>query len=367
MNQPIKALIKDILRCSVETNIQDAALLMTRKKRDVLFVQNDNEIIGVINNADLKNRVLSKSLSTKNKVGKIMTSPVICLTEEALLYEAVLLMNNNNISHLAIKNEDGIIDGVVSYKDLIGMQMNFISYLIKEIQMAEDIKHLQKIHQREAILVAALLESGDKTINITRIVSSISDEMARRIIILSIEELGPPPCDFAFMVMGSEGRMEQTMCTDQDNAIVFDNQDSLNLETESKYFQQLGNDLSDKLNQVGYNYCKGEIMASNPKWSQPQYVWKKYFSDWVNTSDPQSILEASIFFDFRFVFGKESLISDLRLHVNESIDKKSVFFYHMAQSIIKYKPSISLFGNLISSNQSGDQSHIDIKKSYYQL
>jgi len=361
MNQPVKSLIKEILRCSVETNIQEAALLMNRKKRDVLFVQNENEIIGVVNNADLKNRVLAKNLNTNNKIVEIMTSPVISIAEDALLYEAVLLMNKNNISHLATKNANGIIGGVLSYKDSLGIQKNFLSYLLKEIQMAENINHLHKIHKRETILVGALLESGDKTINITKIVSSISDEIARRIISLSIEELGPPPCEFAFMVMGSEGRMEQTLCTDQDNAIVFDNQDSENAEIASKYFQKLGEELSFKLNQVGYNYCKGGIMASNPKWTQSLDAWKKYFSDWVNTSDPQSILEASIFFDFRFVFGRESLISDLRLHVNEVIDKKSVFFYHLAQSIIKYKPSISLFGNLVSS-PSDDHGHVDIKK-----
>jgi len=108
-------------------------------------------------------------------------------------------------------------------------------------------------------------------------------------------------------------------------------------------------------------------MASNPKWTQSLSVWKKYFSDWINSSDPQSILDASIFFDFRCVYGKMSYINKLRHYVNEVIDGKSVFFYHMAQSVVKYKPPLSLFGKIISKNHSGDHINLDIKKIIFPI
>ncbi|MCK5281264.1 MAG: CBS domain-containing protein, partial [Cyclobacteriaceae bacterium] len=335
--------------------------------RNVLFIHKDNEIIGVINNSDFKKRVLAENLDTQKPVMEIMTSPVISISENALLYEAILLLKSKNISHLAIKNEEGKIEGVISNEDITGIQRNSVSYLIKEIELAEDIEHLLKIHQRVPVLVNALIESGDKTQNITRIITSVSDAIVYRIISLAIEDFGKPPCDFAFMIMGSEGRMEQTMSTDQDNAIVFENQESDKLNKAYNYFQKLGSQVNHNLNEVGYKLCDGEIMAKNPKWTQPISIWKGYFSEWINTSDPQSIMDACIFFDFRCVFGNSSLITDLRNHVNQALDNKSVFFYHLAQSVVKYKPPLSIFGKIIGKNHSGDHVNLDIKKIIFPI
>ncbi|MBN2347788.1 MAG: cache domain-containing protein [Bacteroidales bacterium] len=362
MNQSIRHLINDILKCDENTSIHDAAGLMTRKNRNVLFVQKNNNIIGVINNSDLKRRVVAENLNTQKSVLEIMTSPVISIPENALIYEAVLVLRNNNISHLAVKNGEDVITGVISYKDIADMQQNSVSYLIKEIEVAEDIDVLLKIHNRVPVLVSALIEIGDKTQNITRILTSVTDAITSRILALAIEDMGNPPCEFAFMVMGSEGRMEQTLSTDQDNAIVFEEPDPDKLNDAYHYFQKLGQQVNQNLNLVGYKLCDGEIMAKNPKWTQPLSVWKEYFSDWINTSDPQSILEASIFFDFRCVFGNNNIIQNLRNHVNQVIENKSVFFYHMAQSIVKFKPPVSLFGNIIDKNHSNDHINLDIKK-----
>jgi CBS domain-containing protein len=167
--------------------------------------------------------------------------------------------------------------------------------------------------------------------------------------------------------MGSEGRMEQTLSTDQDNSIVFENVKGKKLEEAQEYFLKLGKQVSLHLNEVGYKFCDGEIMASNPKWSQSLSVWKNYFSEWINSSDPQSILDASIFFDFRCVYGKKGFVNKLRQHVNKALDGKSVFFYHMAQSVVKYKPPLSLFGKIISKNHSGDHLNLDIKKIIFPI
>jgi PAS domain S-box-containing protein len=362
MHQPLKSYVNEIIKCSIETSIEEAVLLMTRKKRNILFVHKENEIIGIINNNDLKKRVLAQKLNTQNPVMEIMTSPVIFISENALIYEAVLLLKRKNISHLAIKNQKSEIKGVISYVAIISLQQNVVSYLIKEIEYSENFTDLVRFQKRVAVIVNALIESGDRTHNITRIISSVADAILTRIISLTIEDLGEPPCDFAFMVMGSEGRMEQTLFTDQDNAIVFENLEEDKLLIARSYFQNLGEEVSNKLNEVGYNYCKGDIMAKNPKWVQPLSVWKDYFSRWINTSDPKSILDACIFFDFRFVHGNSTLIDDLRFHVNNAITHKSIFFYHLAQSITNYKPPLNLFGKIIGAKPATDHLYMDVKK-----
>jgi signal-transduction protein with cAMP-binding, CBS, and nucleotidyltransferase domain len=362
MNQPIYCFVEPILKCSLETPVHEAAKLMSRKKRNVLFIQREAEIVGVINNSDMRKRVVSEQLDTNKPVMEIMTAPVVTVSENALLYEAVLLLKSKEISHLAVKTVQGEINSVIGYEDITRMQYNTVSYLIKEIEIAEEIDTIQRIHTRVPVLVNALIESGDKTANITRIITSVSDAIVRRILDLAIEELGTPPAKFAFMVMGSEGRMEQTLSTDQDNAIVFENLADNALDIAYRYFHELGNIVNKNLDIVGYRLCKGYVMAQNPKWTQPLSVWKEYFSGYTAGSDPQSIMEACIFFDFRGVYGNLELITELREHVIEATEKKPVFYYHMAQSVIKYKIPVNIFGNIVGDNQGPEENRVDVKK-----
>jgi len=360
MNQPIKPLINNLLKCAANATITSAAKLMTKRRRKILFIHQDQNIIGVVNDSDLKKRVLAQGMNADQPIINIMTSPIVTISKHALMFEAILLLNSRKVSHLAVVDEDGQIEGVISLEAITGLQQNSVSYLIKEIEVADDIDELTRIYKRVPVLVNALVESGDKTENITRIITSVSDAITKRIIILAMEDAGPPPCEFAFMVLGSEGREEQTLVTDQDNAIIFRETDK---KTEAKkYFLTLGTTICTHLNEVGYKFCDGGIMAENSKWTQPSTGWKGYFESWVGNGDPQSILEASIFFDFRCVFGDESLVIDLRNHVNQLVENQSVFFFHLAQSITKYKAPLSLFGKIIDKEHPGDQVTLDVKK-----
>ncbi len=363
MNQPIRKFAREIISCPMNTSIQEAISLMSRKKRDVLFIHQDEKIIGVLTNNDIIKRVLATGLDTGAGIMEAMSAPVVSIPESALLYEALLLIKNKNISHLAIRNNAGAVDKVLGHVDIARMQLNTVSYMIKEIGMAENIDGLVSIHDRLPVLVNALIESGDKTQNITRVISSVSDAISRRVIELGIEKLGNPPCEFVFMVMGSEGRMEQTLATDQDNAIILADLDEKALARAKEYFTRLGEFISYNLNKIGYAFCGGDIMVQNPRWVQPLSRWKEYFTGWINESDPKSVMEATIFFDFRPVYGKESLCQELRAHVNQASTNKAVFFYHLAQSILKYKPPVGLFGNIVGSQSSGDGLELNIKKS----
>ena len=362
MNQPIKPLINDLKKCEVGTSIREAALFMTRKKRDILFISQGNKIIGVINNNDLKKRALAAGIDPGISVMEIMTSPVETISENALLYEALLNLKNRNVSHLATVNARNIINGVIGYEDMIDIKQNTISFLIREIETAEDVNQLTAIYKRVPVLVKALIDSGDKTGNINRIITSVADAINKRVIHFAIEDLGESPAEFAFIVLGSEGRGEQTLATDQDNAIIFEDVEENRLESTHKYFLEFGARVNRDLNSVGYNYCKGDIMAKNPKWTQPLETWKKYFSQWINTGNPQDILEAAIFFDFRCVYGEKSMGKQLRDHINNILDSKSVFFYHMAQAVLKFKPPLNIFGHIVGEESLDDELNLDIKK-----
>ncbi len=367
MDQPVKPFIEEIRKCSVETTIMAAAAIMKRKDTNVLFISQEEEIIGVINNNDLKKRVLAENISPNRPVVEIMTSPVLRISENAPVYEVLLKLKNQNISHLLVFDEQNRISGVIGYENLFEFQQNVISFMIKEIEKAENTGQIKATYQRLPALIRALIESGARTSSLTGIITSVNDAVHKRLIDLAMEDLGNPPCKFSFIVLGSEGRKEQTLATDQDNAIIFEN---LSDELEpgvKEYFLSLAEKVNRTLHEAGYRYCKGDVMAKNPKWTQSLDEWKKLFSNWINASTPNDILEASIFFDFRPVYGEEAFVSELREHVNKISDNRAVFFYHMVQEVMKYKPPLNIFGNIVGSESEEDELYLDIKKVLFPL
>jgi PAS domain S-box-containing protein len=337
MHQPLKAIAKDIRRIHSDASVREAVRIMARKRSDILFVSHGDKIVGVINQHDLTERVLATGLDQDKKVIEIMSSPLVSMNENALLYEGLLDMKKRGLSHMALMGSKKKITGVVGFREIGAMQENLAGFLIKEILDAEGVAQLKRIYKRLPVLVKALSDSGGQTSIITRIISSVADAIQRRLIELAIEELGPPPCKFAFIAMGSQGRGEQTLATDQDNAIITVNlQESFRQEAQD-YFKVLAEKVNMELDAVGYQRCPGEIMASNPKWNRELKTWKKYFSDWIGNSSPQDILNMAIFFDFRYIYGEKILVEQLYTHILKSSKDQALFFYHMARSIVQMK------------------------------
>jgi signal-transduction protein with cAMP-binding, CBS, and nucleotidyltransferase domain len=360
MNQPIGHFIQPLLQCNLNESILNAAKIMTRRNQDVIFIANNEEILGVINDYDLRTRVVAEGLNMTNSVSSIMSSPIISVKEDILLYEAILMFNTMGVSHLAVKNADGRFIGTISNEEILSVQRNSLSYLVKEIEHTEDVKHLVGIVKKIPVLVKALLDSGALIQNITRIVSSVTDAITKRIIYLSIEELGSPPCKFAFIVLGSEARMEQSLATDQDNAIIFD--DEFDSEEVRTYFLELGRRVNASLHETGYKLCKGEIMAQNPKWNLPLKNWKLKFAKWIQEPEPQSILETTIFYDLRYIYGDYALVNELKEFVFEVSNNRDMFFFHLAQSVVKLKIPLGMFGQIKAMDDDEMHRNLDLKK-----
>lgn len=359
MNQPINHLIEPMLKCDLNDSIAHAATIMTRKSQDIIFIANKDELLGVVNDHDLRVRVLAESLSLDKPVASIMSSPIISIKEDALLYEAILKFSNRQVSHLAVKNNTGDYIGKISAEQILSVQRNSLSFLIQEIESAENVKSLIGIVKKQPVLVKALLESGALIQNITRIVSSLTDAITKRIIQLTFEEIGQPPCKFAFIVLGSEARMEQSLATDQDNAIIFE--DTSNEKEVRPYFMELAGRVNQGLHETGYKLCKGDIMARNPKWNQPLGTWKKYFNKWIYTPDPQSILDTTIFFDFRCVCGDSSLVDELRGSIFSAASDRDLFYLHLAQSVAKLKVPLGRFGQIKAKDDDDAHQYLDLK------
>jgi CBS domain-containing protein len=170
---------------------------------------------------------------------------------------------------------------------------------------------------------------------------------------------GPAPCKFVFIAMGSEGRKEQTLLTDQDNALIYD--DNFDTKKTQEYFLELANYISDSLNEIGYNYCGGGMMACNPKWCQPLAKWKEYFNTWAAKPEIESLIETSTFLDFRAIQGDTGLSDELKQHVLSLANANSDFLLKLAEMTANFKSPINAFGNLVGNDLSSKDKTIDLK------
>lgn len=334
MHQSIAPFIREALYCDMHTPIREAVSLMHKKDQRVIFIRDGGQTLGVVNTSDLRSRVLARELSLDESVSGIMTAPVLSISSGALMYEASLHFKSGEVSHLLVKDEGGREIGVLSYQECLELQHNSLSYIIQQIRRSESIKELKELYAQLPILISALVSSSDNIGHITRLITTVSDAITQRIIQMGIAQCGQPPCKFAFIAMGSEGRSEQTLKTDQDNAIIYED----GKEGAEKYFLGLAEYVNNSLNTVGYHNCKGLMMARNPKWCKPVHIWKAYFSAWIQDQDLEHILNSQIFFDLKFIFGEEELVSELRTHFLKLAKESSLFLYHLANAIIKYKP-----------------------------
>ncbi|MCP4221140.1 MAG: PAS domain S-box protein [bacterium] len=372
-NRSIKDFLGDITRCSMNTPIKKAAALMSKNQAGAILVHTEEsgsntgsvkslQYIGIITDNDLRKRVVAEGIDLYRPAFEIMSSPLLALRENALIFEAMLLMQEKKIRHLAIKDESGTITGLISSEQMLHTLRSSFSFVLKEIHDAEDVETIIESRNRLPHLVKTLIVNGVNSKNISHIITSVSDAVLDRLMQFATEALGPPPVSFAFVGLGSEGRKEETLLTDQDNAIIYDDPDSPELKKDAeKYFLELGEKVCTWLNACGYEFCEGEIMGMTPKWCRPLSVWKKYFYDWIHTANPRDLLEINIFFDFRCLYGKKEFTTQLREYIDDLLDKTPAFLQYIARNALLYKPPIGFFGNIVTGTSGEDPSTFDIK------
>ena len=224
-------------------------------------------------------------------------------------------------------------------------------------------EELIALRQGFPVKLKALIDAGINVENLTGITSRMVDAVTVRFIELAIKELGPPPVSFCFIVFGSEGRSEQTLRTDQDNAIIYHNPEKRECEKEIKlYFLSLGRMVCDWLHEAGYSYCRGGNMAKNEKWVLSAAEWETCFNNWIYKATPNDLLRVNIFFDFRALYGDASFADDLWKFIGNTIEARTEFLLHFVQDALLYKPPITLFGNIALRDKGENRDTISLKE-----
>lgn len=349
--------------CDYELTIQEAAAHMSQRRRSSIFVQSaTGEFVGIVTDNDLREKVVARGVDTAAPVSDIMSTPLYAIPADALVFEALMVMMNKKINHLAVIDDDEKIMGAVTNQDLLGVHGGSPMFLIRQINGAASASELIDKHGQLPLLIHSMISTGAKARNVTRFITTVSDAILNKIIEFALDDLGPAPCRFVFMIMGSEGRKEQTLKTDQDNAIIYEDGFE-NDKNVRDYFLRLGEKICADLNRAGYAFCEGDVMARNPSWCQSLTIWKQYFTRWIHNVEPEMLLQASIFFDFRGAFGDMGLVDELRGYLFETVNKWSGFFRHLAENALHFKPPIGFFRNFLVESKGENRNTFDIKSA----
>ena len=349
---------------NIDMTIQEAAQLMSREKISSIFLKTaTGKCVGVVTEKDLALKVIATAMNVKRPVMEIMSSPVQTIPDQALIFEALMLMMKADIRHLAVMDATENVVGILSSRDLLSAQGQSPLFLLREISEADGMTEIIERYRRMPQLLRSLITSGAKAQNLTRFITAVSDAILKKVMTYTLDELGQPPARFVFMIMGSEGRHEQTLKTDQDNAIVYEDVDKKDEPAVREYFLKFGEKACSLLNQAGFDFCTGGVMAQNPKWCQSLSTWKAYFSAWIHAAEPEDLLQASIFFDFRHGFGATVLIDALRRHLFDSLEGWSGFFRHLTENALHFKPPIGFFRNFVVESKGEHRSTLDIKSA----
>jgi len=358
----VKSLVRGAaITCGRETTVQSAAQLMQRHDITGLVVLVDDVPKGVFSVRDLRRIVADGTLDPQiERVGDHMSSSLVTLGHSAYVFEAVFKMAKHGIHRLALLDGDGKLCGVITDNDLLRAKTRTPIYLNQEIEAAQSIEELGGLSARLLEAIRFATRAGADARSLVQLISHFNDCFTLRIIALLEEKEGISlPEGAAYVVLGSEGRKEQTLRTDQDSAIVYC--DDLP-QSAQEPMARFADRLVDALEQVGVPRCPGNTMASNPQWRHSLTEWKRIVEEWIDTPKPENMVNFGMFQDIRTLHGDPSLERDLRQHIVQTVQSCMLFLPHMARHIVRFTPPIGMFGNIKVERRGEHRGKVDLKK-----
>jgi CBS domain-containing protein len=347
--------------CTEQTSIREAAQMMARARATCLAVVGaDQRALGIVTDRDFTDRVVAGALSLDLPVTRIMSSPVVSIESTARLFQALLTMISRDIQHVLV-TEEGLPKSVLTSHDLMLLQGKSPLTVSRHLEQQKNIEGLTDAQKRITELLPLLLREGAKASHITRVVSEINDRLMAKVLEFAHAQLGPAPVPYCWLVLGSEGRREQTFKTDQDNILVYANAGNEQGAAATEYFGRFAEFARSALESCGYPPCPAEYMASNLRWRQPLSVWLEYFRTWVTGAELHSVEDALIFFDMRPVAGDFTLFERLATQNRELLKQAGFFRSILARITIDRKAPLGFFRTFVVERSGEHKEELDIK------
>jgi len=338
-------------------SIQTAAQIMSEKRVGSMIITLDKQLAGLVTDRDIRERCVANGIAITDPISSIMSAKPHTIKPNTTISDALLVMTQLGIHHLPVMDYGQVV-GMFTSTDIVKNQGGSAAYLTSEISRASNVDDLINTSQRIPLLHHQLVSSGASVEQIGKTLSHMTDAITARLIKLAEDELGPAPAPFVWLAGGSQGRLEQSSHSDQDNALLIDN--SMRPEHDA-YFATLAKRVTDGLNLCGYIYCPGNAMASNPDWRQPVSGWTNHFTKWIRTPEPMALMLSSIWFDLRPVYGDFSLFEQLQRNVVSLAKNNKIFLTYMMANAATHRPPLGFFRQFVLVHDGQHNDTLDLK------
>ena len=352
------------LRTSRATIVQDIAQQMTNAITNSAIVCDNEYPIGILTHTDMCTKIATGRFPISATIDKIMSSPVVTVVENVSLAEAQLLMLKHNVTHLCV-TQDGTdksaVKGIISEHDLIVAQASNPGVLIKEIKRSHSPKDLKLIRDRLTDIIQKSIQKNIPLSHVNNIASEINLAIIKRAVEISILDLGSPPARFAWLSIGSQGRKEQLLLTDQDSILIFEDVTADKYREVKDYFLKLGKRATAILEKVGYPPCPNGQMGSNMLWCKSLTDWTRQYNAWINTPGEKSNNISSIFFDYEIAFGEPKIEEAIESVIFNNVKNNALFFDFLGNDTLKNNSPLSFFKKFNVEEEGINKDKFDIK------
>jgi CBS domain-containing protein len=323
--------------CKPEVTVREVLSIMQRERIGSIAVVDDaGAPVGIFTERDVLGRVAAPQAGVDVPIIALMTPFPVCLEEERTLADAAIAMARHGIRHVVV-TRDGRLAGVVSERDLFALQRIGLRRTVERIRLSGKLEQLVEAAGDIRQLARHLLAQGVTAEALTAMISALNDALTQRVIELAAARHALPEA-WCWLALGSEGRMEQTFVTDQDNALIF-------ASGESQGALAFADEVNRNLDACGFPLCKGEIMARNPRWCLTAQEWRRVFDGWIRNNEPEALLNAGIFFDFRPLAGDARLAGALRESVLAQTRANRTFLRALGQAAVGVRPPLGLLSD----------------------
>jgi CBS domain-containing protein len=339
---------------------------MRDENADSVVVMGESGVLGILTDIDLRNEVVASGASPDTPVQELMHGNALRLPANAPVFQALMEMMQNQTYHVVVSESaasSSNVLGVISDKDISRAQGNSPAFMTERVEQTTSPEDLYGIRGEIDKLLIGLERQGVKPRDLVTINTELNDHLMKRLVALVEIEMREAHPDlyvelpWVWLSLGSEGRGEMSLLTDQDNALLYaDPADEDEAERAEEWFRTLAWRANEVLAEAGFALCEGDIMARNPKWRQSLSGWKKTFQNWIVTPDADVLVMASTFFDLRGLYGEMSLVKELKSSIFETLEKERRFLPFMVQNALGNRPPLSFFRRFVLE-RSGEYRH----------
>jgi CBS domain-containing protein len=327
--------------CGPEERVGTAIARMREMRiGSMIVVDEANVPIGILTLRDVVDRVALEPHALQARIAEFMTVRPVTLPVQDTAYAAALAMIRHGVRHIVLV-DGGKLAGLVSERDLFGLQSTGVRHLSSEIKGTKDLSAIGRFGAEIRDLACRMIAQGMAVGPLTAFIASLNDLLTERIVELEVEAAGLRRVRYCWLVMGSEGRSEQTLATDQDNGIIFDPAPGQSAADARATLLPVAQHINQALDRAGYRLCTGNIMAGNPQWCLSLDEWRARFGQWIDSGSPEALLHGAIFFDLRPLAGDLALGRELRAWLAAHAPANRRFLHQMAGNALKNRAPLN--------------------------